>query len=198
MPNQRLSKADWVAAALDALARGGVAAVRVDVLAKRLGITRGSFYWHFADRDALLTAALEEWERVVTNEIIERLEKETGPAERLRAIFEIAFFTPEAGTRVEPALAADCEHPIVAPFLRRVTMARLGFLKRIYTELGFDPATARQRALVAYSSFLGWNQLRRTMPDVVPETTYEGPRAEPFLADLEAVMTRGPVRPEPA
>lgn len=197
MPNQRLSKADWVAAALDALARGGVAAVRVDVLAKRLGITRGSFYWHFADRDALLTAALEEWERAVTTETIERLEKESGPADRLRAILEIAFFTPEARNRVEPALAADSEHPIVAPFLRRVTTARLGFLTRIYTELGLDPATARRRALVSYSAFLGWIQLRRTMPDLVPEATYAGAPAGPFLADLETVLSLG-APPQPA
>ena len=62
MPTSRLSAQDWVAAALSALTRGGVSAVRIDVLARELEITRGSFYWHFKDRDALLTAVLEEWE----------------------------------------------------------------------------------------------------------------------------------------
>jgi AcrR family transcriptional regulator len=191
MPRQRLSKADWVQAALDALARGGVAAVRVDVLANRLDITRGSFYWHFPGRDALLTAALEEWERTITTGIIERLEKVTSPQERLRAILELAYFTPGSANRVEPALAADAGHPIVAPALRRVTVARLRFLTELYTDLGLDPATARHRALVSYAAFIGWLQLRRTMPDLVPETTYEGTQARPLLDDLERMLAIG-------
>lgn len=191
MPRQRLSKADWVQAALEALASGGVAAVRVDVLANRLDITRGSFYWHFPDRDALLTAALEEWERTITTGIIERLEKVTSPRERLHAILELAYFTPGSANRVEPALAADAGHPLIAPALRRVTAARLRFLTELYTDLGLDPAAARRRALLSYAAFIGWLQLRRTMPDLVPETTYEGTQAKPLLDDLETVLAIG-------
>ncbi|WP_433469888.1 TetR/AcrR family transcriptional regulator [Spirillospora sp. CA-128828] len=184
-------KADWVQAALDARAPGGVAAVRVDVLTKRLGITRGSFYWHFADRDALLTAAPEEWEQSIITGIIERLENVPSPVERLRAILGIAYFTPESGNRVEPALATDADHPIIAPVLRRVTAARLRFLTELFTDLGLDPATARQRALYSYSAFLGWLQLRYTMPDLVPEARYEGPQAGPFLDDLVRMLAIG-------
>ena len=57
----RLDAAAWVAAAFDALADGGIDAVRVEPLAKALGITKGSFYWHFADRRALLDAMLDAW-----------------------------------------------------------------------------------------------------------------------------------------
>src|ERR1051325_11082310 len=57
----RLDAEAWVAAAFDALAEGGVDAVRVEPLAKALGITKGSFYWHFADRRALLDAMLTAW-----------------------------------------------------------------------------------------------------------------------------------------
>lgn len=188
MSRQQLSKADWIQAALDALARGGVAAVRVDVLAKRLGITRGSFYWHFADRDALLAAVLEEWEAATTAGVIQRLEKVSSPRERLRAILQGAYFTTESANRIEPALAADAGHPIVAPVLRRVTTARLGFLIELFTDLGLDPATARQRALYSYSAFLGWLQLRHTMSDLVPEATYEGSQAGPFLDDLVRML----------
>lgn len=184
MSRQQLSRGDWIQAALDAIARGGVAAVRVDVLAKAFGVTRGGFYWHFADRDALVAAALEEWERTVTDEIIDRLGRISSPRERFDEIFRIAFFGSRARNRVEPALAADAGHPIVSPVLRRVTAARIAFLTDLYAELGLDPAQARQRALITYSTFVGWLQLRRSLPDVVPETTEETTAAEPFRAYL--------------
>jgi AcrR family transcriptional regulator len=188
---QRLGRADWIQAALDALACGGVAAVRVEVLAKGLAVTRGSFYWHFADRDSLLTAALEEWERTTTTEVIERLEKVATPPDRLRAIFATAYFTQQSANRIEPALAAEADHPIIAPVLRRVTAARLSFLTELFADLGLDPDTARQRALYSYSAFLGWLQLRRTMPDLAPETAHEGRQAHRFLDDLAKTLTTG-------
>ncbi|MBO2453437.1 TetR/AcrR family transcriptional regulator [Actinomadura barringtoniae] len=191
MVKQRLGRADWIEAALDALARGGVAAVRVEVLAKQLAVTRGSFYWHFADRDALLAAALEEWERTTTIEVVERLNDVTSPPERLRAIFEIALFTQQSPNRIEPALATEADHPVIAPVLRRVTTARLSFLTELFTDLGLDPDTARQRALYAYSAFLGWLQLRRTMPDLAPETTHEGRLANAFVDNLTQALTAG-------
>ena len=188
MPKQPLSPSDWIEVAVDALARGGVSEVRVDVLAKRLGVSRGSFYWHFADRDALLTAALDEWEHTTTTGVIEQLEKLASPSDRLRAIFELAYFTPDSVNRVEPALAANAEHPIVAPVLRRVTDARLHFLTTLFTDLGLDPTIARQRALYSYSAFLGWLHLRRTMPGLAPETTYSGPQSQPYLDDLARIL----------
>ena len=188
MPRQQLTRGDWIDAALDAITRGGVAAVRVDVLAKELGVTRGSFYWHFTDRDALLAAALAEWERTVTDEIIERVGGIGSPGERFDEIFRIAFFGPRSRNRVEPALAADADHPIVAPVLRRATAARIAFLTDLYVDLGLDPAQARRRALITYSTFVGWLQLRRSLPDVVPESTDESGSAEPFRAYLTGMF----------
>ena len=60
----RLTADDWAQAALDLISEQGVAAVAVEPLARRLGVTKGSFYWHFPSRDALLQAALERWEAV--------------------------------------------------------------------------------------------------------------------------------------
>lgn len=188
MSKQQLSRDDWIRAALDALASGGVAAVRVDVLAKRLGITRGSFYWHFTDRDALLSAALEEWERTVTDEIIERLGSLSSPLERFHEIVRLAFFGPRTRNRVEPALAADAGHPLVAPVLQRATAARIDFLTGLYADLGLDPAEARRRAVITYSTFVGWLQLRRSLPGVVPELADESPSAEPFREHLTRIL----------
>lgn len=191
MARQQLTRQDWIQAALDAITHGGVAAVRVDALAKQLGITRGSFYWHFADREALLTAALAEWERTVTDEIIERLAHIGSPGERFEEIVRLAFFGPRNRNRVEPALAADADHPVVAPVLRRVTTARIDFLTGLYTELGLEPDQARHRALITYSTFAGWLQLRRGVPGVVPEIAGETRAAEPFRAHLTRMLLAG-------
>ena len=64
-----------------------MAAVAVEPLARRLGVTKGSFYWHFPSRDALLVAALERWEKVEQETVFGQLEPIPDPRERLRALF---------------------------------------------------------------------------------------------------------------
>ncbi|NLB15124.1 MAG: TetR/AcrR family transcriptional regulator, partial [Gammaproteobacteria bacterium] len=83
----RLSANDWAQAALDLIAEEGVHAVAVEPLARRLGVTKGSFYWHFPSRDALLRAALERWEQVELDEVFARLEAVVDPRERMRELF---------------------------------------------------------------------------------------------------------------
>ena len=73
--NQRLSADDWAQAALDMIAEQGVGSVAVEPLARRLGVTKGSFYWHFPSRDALLQAALERWELVEQQDVFGSLEE---------------------------------------------------------------------------------------------------------------------------
>ncbi len=87
--NARLSADDWAQAALDLIAEQGVSAVAVEPLARRLGVTKGSFYWHFPSRDALLQAALERWEAVEQESIFGSLEQVADPRERLRALFQL-------------------------------------------------------------------------------------------------------------
>src|SRR4051812_49828529 len=81
MPAQaRTPREDWIAAGLKALARGGPEAVRVEPLARELGATKGSFYWHFQDRAALLQALLDDWERMVVDEVIAQIDAGGGDA----------------------------------------------------------------------------------------------------------------------
>ena len=87
--NGRLSAEDWARAALDAIAEQGVGAVAVEPLARRLGVTKGSFYWHFPSRDALLQAALEEWERNERELVFGSMEAIADPRARLRALFQL-------------------------------------------------------------------------------------------------------------
>ena len=94
-----LTPADWAVAAFRAVARGGVDAVAVERIAAELGATKGSFYWHFKNRDALIEAALDEWERRLTENVIERLEREPDPGQRLKKLLAAEFQPGPDGSR---------------------------------------------------------------------------------------------------
>jgi AcrR family transcriptional regulator len=171
---RRLGRDDWAEAALAALAEGGLAAVAVEPLAARLGATKGSFYWHFANRSALQEAAVLRWEERHTEAVIASLAGLPDPAERLRRLFDTVFRTGETGAdggeaggdgdtsyAAELALLADAEHPLVAPVLARVTARRIGWMTANFAELGCGPAEARHRAVLAYTAFIGLIQARR-------------------------------------
>ena len=176
-------------AALRALARGGVAAVSVDALAGELGITRGSFYWHFKDREALLVAAVELWEQRTTVDLITRLATLDDPEEKLREGFRTALGT-EVIAGLEPALVAHADHPVIAPVLTRVIERRIAYLAELYAELGLTPAVARRQAVVAYAAYLGWAELRRVATGVVPEVAVDGQRGRAGLKHLIDQLTR--------
>src|SRR4029079_12486845 len=90
----RLSAEDWAMAALDVIAEQGLAAVAVEPLARRLGVTKGSFYWHFPSREALLVAALERWERTEQETVFGQLEAVSDPRARLRDLFRLVAPDP--------------------------------------------------------------------------------------------------------
>uniref|UniRef100_A0AAU2JTY4 TetR/AcrR family transcriptional regulator n=1 Tax=Streptomyces sp. NBC_00049 TaxID=2903617 RepID=A0AAU2JTY4_9ACTN len=190
MAKGRVTSDDWTMAALSALARGGVSAVAVDVLAKELAVTRGSFYWHFKNRDALLVAALEVWERLGTAEVIEALGAEPDPMKRARALFEVALGDEEIAG-LEPAIVAQVDHPAVAEVLQRVTRTRIDYLTGIFADLGLPPQDARRRAVAAYAAYLGWIELRRAAPQVAPETVIGAEGAAQALDHLVALITSG-------
>src|SRR5438105_4004942 len=124
---RQLSADDWKAAAIDAIVAGGVAALAVEPLAAMLGATKGSFYHHFPNRDALIVAALEDWERSETEAVIQRMELIADPGERLRAIMAAALADREGATR-DAALVAASTHPLVKPVVERVTRRRLNYM----------------------------------------------------------------------
>ncbi len=117
-----------------------------------VGLTQ---YWHFRDRRELLEAALETWERTSTDEILAELEGVADPIERLHRGFAMALELEEdeyPDVRLLPS-AAD---PVVAPVAARVQEKRLALLARTFREIGFAPAEARRRALLANSLYIGW------------------------------------------
>ncbi|MFD7659104.1 TetR/AcrR family transcriptional regulator [Actinosynnema sp. NPDC059797] len=193
MAKRRLSKRDWLTAALAALAEGGVGAVAVEPLAHRLGVTRGSFYWHFADRNALLREALEWWELQGTEAVIERVAGIAEPRQRLRELFRVAI-TEDPTNGLEPALVAHADDPAVAPVLHRVTRRRVGFLAEVYAELGFPAGQARHRAVSAYAAYVGWMQLRRATPAALPELA-DDPDALTHLVEHHVLPPPGTATP---
>jgi AcrR family transcriptional regulator len=150
----RLSGEDWIGAAMEAIVQGGVGAVAIEPLAVRLAATKGSFYHHFPNRDRLIVAALEEWERSQTDAVIERLDLITDPAERLRAVLAAAFADRPGGMR-DAALLASATHPLVKPIVQRVTERRLRYFTDRYVELGYSRPHARSRAIMLYLSYIG-------------------------------------------
>jgi AcrR family transcriptional regulator len=154
-----LTRQDWTNAALDALAEHGVAGVAVDRLARELGVTRGSFYWHFSDRRELIDAALEQWEREYTTDLLPEVEAVEDPVDRLRFVFREVYERPV--DRIEMALAVAADDPLVAPVVARVTRTRRKLLRRIFTGLGLSEEEAFDRAWLAYAFYTGHHQLGR-------------------------------------
>jgi AcrR family transcriptional regulator len=162
----RLSTADWEAAALDALAENGLAGIAVEPLARRLGVTKGSFYWHFADREALLAAALARWEHSHTERVIDAVEDVRDPRERLARLIG-RVLAGGRSDRIHIALAS-AKHPLVRETLARVTHRRLVYLESCYAELGQPRVEAKRSALLAYAAYVGLVHLRLEAPKELP------------------------------
>lgn len=152
---------DWIDAAMAVLVEDGAAAVAVEPLAARLGTTKGSFYHHFPNRDALITAALERWERRDTTDVRERLRRIADPRARLHAVMTAAITDREGGVR-DAALLASGGHPLVGPVVRRATAERIRYLTETYAELGLPRARARRRAMLTSAAYVGLMELIRT------------------------------------
>jgi AcrR family transcriptional regulator len=185
---RRLTRDDWISAALGAIADGGLAAVAVEPLAARLGATKGSFYWHFENRDALLGAAISRWEKETTTDVVAEITSaQDAPASQFRRLVASVIERAERD-RVGPALLASATHPSVASALERVTAARLSLIATVLARLGFPPPEARRRALLAYSAYLGHSQIAHSTPAALPATS-AGRRA--YLNDaIRALTTR--------
>ncbi|MGG2459678.1 TetR/AcrR family transcriptional regulator [Streptomyces sp. RGM 3693] len=181
---QRLTVQDWADAALAAMGEGGLAAVAVEPLAARLGTTKGSFYWHFANRDALIEAALDRWAETRTESVITELADEPDPGERLRRLF-LRATRRAAEDPLEVSLLASAADPRVSAALARVTDRRIGHIAALFAELGFPEDEAHRRGLLAYTAYLGHTQLSHSVPRSLPA----GPARERHLdAVLETLL----------
>lgn len=159
-----LTKADWAEAALVALARDGMSGIAVEPLARSLNTTKGSFYWHFANRAELVSATLELWEQRSTTDTTDRIEAITDPRERLTALAEGAYGRAARGNAYAALLSAASD-PGIRDGLERVTRFQLEFLERLYRDLGVPADQAARHARLAYALYMGIGELRHADPD---------------------------------
>ena len=152
----RTPRTRWIEEGLLALAAGGPDAVRVEGLAKALGVTRGGFYWHFVDRRALLEEMLDTWARRSVDEVIERVEAEGGDAgARLRRLSAIAL-SSDALLRMDLAVRDWARRDrAVAERLRAVDNRRMEYLRSLFAAVGTDEDDVEARCLIAFSLWIG-------------------------------------------
>jgi AcrR family transcriptional regulator len=154
----RLSAEVWAEAALDVIAEQGIAALAVESLARRLGVTKGSFYWHFASREALLEAALKRWETRDLEGLAREADRIADPRERLVDLFRRT--SREMRTHViYSALLKALDHPAVRPVMQRLSQRRIQYLALAFRALGLGRRDALNRARLAYAAYVGFLQL---------------------------------------
>lgn len=147
MTDDRLTSRDWVSAGLKALAKTGFTALKADTLSKALGVSRGSFYWHFADVGAFHAAVLQRWREVAYENVVQEIE---GTAEsRVAALLDRAF---RADVRLEQAMRSWAKARSV---VETVDAKRLKYIRGLLTEAGLASDEASARARILYWAYLG-------------------------------------------
>jgi AcrR family transcriptional regulator len=150
----RTPRSMWIQTGLRALSAGGPDAVRVELLAKDLGVTRGGFYWHFTDRSALLEEMLDWWERATTEEVIERLEAEGGdPGSKLRRLLVLT----SSRVLMTDLAVRDWSRrdPAVAERLRRIDNRRMEYLRSLFAAFCGDADEVEARCMLFFSLLIG-------------------------------------------
>jgi len=171
----RTPRTRWIEQGMRALAAGGPDAVRIDSLAKALGVTRGGFYWHFDNREALLTELLETWERETTVSVIERLEREGGdPRSKLRHLWQMAARPGTFPVDLAVRDWARRDHAVAAR-LRRVDDRRMDYLRSLYRPLCTGEDQVELRAFLSFSLLIGDHFIaaghgNRSRADVIDST----------------------------
>ncbi|MGV0837601.1 TetR/AcrR family transcriptional regulator [Mycolicibacterium thermoresistibile] len=168
-PGGRLSVGDWIEAGFAELAAGGPDALRVSRLCTRLGVTKGSFYWHFADIASYRAALVQAW----ADEREQRDAKATeppdvDPRERLRRMMEILLDNRHwAVARVMRIWALT--NDAVAVSVRRSDERVLRTARQAFTDTGFDVAQAHLRATLAVAANAGLLMTDATAPNIPTE-----------------------------
>lgn len=148
----RLSKADWVRHGLEILARDGVSSIKADRMARDLNVSRGSFYWHFADISAFHWALLDAWEETTTTQVIE----ETDPAAGITALRELIERSLADERRLDRAVRAwAVQSEEAAVRVAKVDARRVDHIRALLGSCGLEPNPAEQRSQFLYWSYLG-------------------------------------------
>jgi AcrR family transcriptional regulator len=158
----QLSAKDWLDQGLRALARSGFTALKADPLAKAMGVSRGSFYWHFADIAAYHAAILKYWREVAAEQIIADLEAASGDDNPLQLLLRRAFGTkPALENAIRTWATVD---PAARSAVQAIDRRRLGYVEKLLSASGLPADVARPRAQILYWAFLGFALSDRPLP----------------------------------
>ena len=149
----RLTASEWVAHGLSELAMRGHGALRADTMARALGVSRGSFYWHFADVRAYHLAIIAAWRHSATEGVIEQLAAGSSAKARLLALLSRAFHAESTLERRMRAWAVEDAEAAAA--IAETDRMRRAYLAELITAAGFAAATAEIRADLIYCAYLG-------------------------------------------
>lgn len=179
--SEQLSAKDWLDQGLKTLARNGFTALKAEPLAKAMGVSRGSFYWHFADIGTYRDAILTHWREVAAEHIIAELETVPKGEDALALLLRDAFSARLALERAVRSWA------IVDPAARGVVHAvdqrRLGYIETLLRRAEFADDVARGRAQILYWAFVGFALSDQTLPK---------PRQQAALDELLRMVKRPP------
>lgn len=153
----RLTAHDWLKHGLKVLARSGPEGLKADLLAKSLGVSRGSFYWHFKDINAFKMALLERWQAIITDNTIADLAAHTKGPDRLAEIMRRAFSFDD---RLERAVRRWAfQSKAVRRSVSAVDEIRIDYLKTLLVDAGLSETVASARSVFIYSASLGRSQI---------------------------------------
>jgi AcrR family transcriptional regulator len=153
----RTPRGSWIDEGLRALGGGGPEAVRIEPLARALGVSKGGFYWHFDDRQSLLGEMLDAWERTGVDEVIEAIGAGGGDARaKLRRLFALAAASGGELLKVELAIRDWARRDkAVAERLRQVDNRRMDYMRSLFGAICEDDGDVEARCLLAFSLFIG-------------------------------------------
>ena len=158
----QLSAKDWLDQGLKTLAERGFTALKAEPLAKALGVSRGSFYWHFADIGAFHAAILKQWREVAAEQIIANLEAASDNRDRLPLLLRQAFGGRLAlENAVRTWATVD---PAARSAVQAIDRRRLSYVEGMLRAAGLSPGVARARAQIFYWAFVGFARSDKSLP----------------------------------
>lgn len=173
---KRLTSVDWIDFALATLARDGFDALKADVLARKLGVSRGSFYWHFPDLGTFHAHVIERWKQAATEAIIADIERHEDREERMDALLRHAF---GHGAMVEVRMRAWAENNAeAARAIDDMDRKRRGYIERMLLEAGLAPQVAATRTQILYWAYLG---------AALSRSRYSGEALDRIVAELKLI-----------
>lgn len=160
---EMLDRAAWIRAALDIVATDGIDGLRVESLAKKLGVTKGSFYWHFKDRRDLIDAVLDDWRAGRIRDIRKQTAAEPGGEQAaLRHTIEVyAAARNRKGISIEAAIRLWARQDAnTLAVVEEVDAERLECTRRLFLALGLPPAEAAARSALLYAYVFGFSMMQ--------------------------------------